>query len=341
MIKLLKYLLNERGSGGGGDGTSTQRTEYPDPTPEQQQANKYALELAEMQAEEAKRRSERMAKYAPEREKLLQTQIETMKQQMGVSGQAMTALEEALKPSGLQKQREELADIYSNKVLKRLKGEDEELTPQQKERIQALENEFVSRGRGDIGLLNTELTGRTATMRESEGLRPSSMAGTELELERGRQLTRTGQQGRLLSLEQQLNLPTQNLQSLEANRQFQEQMVGAAQGGRRGALLEMAGIGGGLGTMQGVQPTVGYGQGGMTGGTNLSNVLAQMQQGRAQSQSATTYGPPANNEQGAASGAITGAQYGASIGGSTGSGYGALIGGVLGAIGGGIYGYNA
>ena len=60
-------------------GTTIQKKVLPDPTPEQQEANKLAIELANMQAKELSRRNKLTEQFAPEREELLKSQLQAVR----------------------------------------------------------------------------------------------------------------------------------------------------------------------------------------------------------------------------------------------------------------------
>ena len=301
--KLLLPVLNERGGGGGG-GNTTQRTEYPEQTPEQLEANKMAFELGEEQIQETRRRNELTQELAPYQSKLLGSQLD-------LSNKARGALQQSLTPDQFADQRSQLRDALAKKTLAKLRGEDQGVTPQQKEKLGRLEDEYVSSGQSDLKGLQAALQGKTGQMSMAEGLRPGGNATAFSSEAIQSELGKTERGGRALNLQQQLDLPLQNMQSVESQRQFSESYGASETGQKYGALMNLAGISGGGGQSGGSLPQASS----VFPTNNMTNLINQMQQARQAQGVQSSQGPGPNQTAQGVQGAISGAGLGASVAG--------------------------
>jgi hypothetical protein len=341
-MNLLKYLWslinNEHGYSGSGGGGEPQRqiTEMADPTPEQKEANQLAIQLAQMQGREAQRQTDVAQRIAPQREELLQAQLEAGKaqiglgeQRLGLTGQAIEAYKSTLDPTELQTKRESLQKELAESTLAKLRGEKDWVSPQKKERLAGLEQEYISRGTEDIGRVGSYIAQDLEARAAGEGRTVSPIAMGGLEKELALQAGKIERGGRITGLATGLG---QTGQLTEQQRQFGEQLNRQSITNKLNNYLVVSG-------KQGMIPTAGIGGGAKTGQINA--LVDQMKREREGLASSTTYGQPMSRSQTGTQGAMSGAMTGMSVGTSIKPGLGTAIGGVVGAVAGGIYGYNA
>lgn len=323
-----EILNNERGSGGGGD--SKMVTELPEPTEQQKELNKSAIELAKMQADEAKRQGELAKKYAPEQEAILQKQLEAGAQRLDLAKNATTALQESFKTDEYEQMRSDLRKQLAEQTLASIKGERPGVTKQQQQRLDELSGTYKTETTKGVTSIQDEFERLAKEESNAEGLRPSANLFSKSQSELRSQININDASARMLSLEKQLQLPLQNLQDLEQQREFAEQLGQKSQLSDYDALLRLSGAQiPAYGTLETITPT------------SIPNVLAQMQQEREKLTSQNTIGASGNRTTGAVTGAATGAGTGAMIGTAILPVVGTLIGAGVGAIAGGIFGYNA
>ncbi|MBW2992518.1 hypothetical protein KY345_04845 [Candidatus Woesearchaeota archaeon] len=337
----LNLVLNERGSGGGG--THVQKTKLPDPTPEQQEANRMAIELAKRQADFVRQKMGMVERLAPQREELLHSELEAGQQRLELGGKAQEALLGTLTKDEFEAKREALGKEFATKTLARLRGEESEISEQQKERLGGLEAQLKETATRELTGLQGELERQGGLEAQASGLRPSAGQFSESQEELGRQLRQTGRYGEGLRLQTMLGLPAEERQRLESQRQFSTQLGGQQRAGDINAMLAMAGMRGGTSTTP-VPSNIAGGGTMQMGGTNLSNIVDQRRKEREALASSTTYGS-ADRAAGAISGGLTGLTTGAAIAtplAMTGVGL-PIAAGIMGisALSGAIFGYNA
>ena len=319
------------------------------------QAQQQQLGLMPQQIELERTRLGLMPAQVQLERQLMQSQMAGMRS----SEAGREGLQATLSPTDLSEQMQELRSTIAKKELARLRGEKPDITPEQEMRLTGLEERYKKSGKERLTGLQAKLDASYAKRIEGRGLKPSGIYGQKAGKELGYQIAGIERGARGAGLQARLDLPYQNRQMLEGQRQFGEQLGQQELLNRYNAQLGLITGGRGIPTYTGGMYGAGQAPIAQTTGLPMtyqgttapfSTIAEGMKRAQQQGVTETTtysggggspvYGAWTGGLGGAAAGATIGAAFGAKTGaiaGLSGGPLGAVIGGIGGAIFGAIY----